>query len=89
MKIADIHKESNDVYGSPRITVELEAGDEVVSEKTDAKIMRLLGIDGISPRAFKVRTTVVDPFASFPDDMVQRQFDQGVLMPSGHRTSPI
>lgn len=79
VKIAHIHKDSGGVYGSPRITVELEAGGEVISEKTVASIMRSLGIVGISPRTFKIRTTVVDPFASFPDDLVQRQFDQGRL----------
>lgn len=79
VKITEIHKQSNGVYGSPRIAVELRALGEVISENTVARIMRSLGIAGISPRTFKVRTTVVDPFASFPDDLVRRQFDQGRL----------
>jgi putative transposase len=79
VKILSIHQESQGVYGPPRITAELHDRGEVITEKTVAKIMRSLGVSGISPRTFKVRTTVIDPFASFPDDLVQCQFDQGRL----------
>ncbi|MGQ4601646.1 IS3 family transposase [Nocardia sp. R6R-6] len=77
VKILDVHADSDGTYGSPRITDELRERGETVSYKTVAKIMAEIGIEGISPRTFKVRTTVVDPGASFPPDLVARAFDQG------------
>jgi putative transposase len=77
VKIIDHHRDSGGVYGSPRITADLRAAGERVSEKTVAKIMSEIGLAGISPLTFKVGTTVVDPTASFPADLVERRFDQG------------
>jgi putative transposase len=77
VKILDVHTESDGTYGSPRITTELRERGETVNEKTIAAIMAEIGIEGISPRTFRVRATVADPAASFPPDRVRRRFDQG------------
>lgn len=77
VKITQAHQDSRGTYGSPRITAELRERGEVVTAKTVAKIMADIGLEGISPRTFKVKTTVVDPTASFPPDLVDRHFDRG------------
>ncbi|NKY25890.1 IS3 family transposase [Nocardia gamkensis] len=66
VKILDVHAESAGTYGSPRITAESRERGETVNAKTVAAIMAEIGIEGLSPRTFEVRTTVVDPAASFP-----------------------
>jgi putative transposase len=77
VKIATIYDSSSGVYGAPRVTAELREGGDRVTEKTVASIMAAHGLAGISPRTFKVSTTVVDPSALMPPDLVNRQFDQG------------
>ncbi|WP_143022996.1 IS3 family transposase [Lentzea jiangxiensis] len=58
------------------MTAELRDQGEVVSAKTVTKVMAGIGSEGISPRTFKVSTTTADPSASFPPDLVEREFDQ-------------
>ncbi|WP_010188438.1 IS3 family transposase, partial [Corynebacterium aurimucosum] len=52
-KIHQIWKDSDEVYGAPRITAELAERYRIsLNRKTVAKRMRMMGIEGISPRAF-------------------------------------
>jgi putative transposase len=72
-KIINFHKISSGTYGAPRITLDLREGGERVSRNTVAARMTSLGIVGVSPRLFKV-TTNPDPAATFPEDLVNREF---------------
>ena len=79
VRILASHKESNGTYGARRITSELAEMGDAVSHNTVATRMRELGIEGISPRSFKVTTTVQDPNVTYPPDLVERKFEQGRL----------
>ncbi len=79
VKITQAHKDSGGTYGSPRVTAELRDQGEVVSAKDRRQGHGRYRNRGHQPRTFKVGTTVVDPAASFPPDLVEREFDQGRL----------
>jgi putative transposase len=73
VKIIGFHRASGGTYGSPRITTDLHEAGELVSRNTVAVRMADLGIVGVSPRLFKV-TTQPDPTATYPADLVKRDF---------------
>ncbi|MDK4305068.1 IS3 family transposase [Corynebacterium pseudodiphtheriticum] len=73
-------KDSDGVYGALRITAELGERYQIsVNRKTVAKRMRLVGIEGISPRAFVPVTTIQAKRKSALPDLVRRMFDTGEL----------
>ncbi len=79
VKIRQFHLESDQVYGSPRITADLREAGETVSAKTVAKLMAANGIVGISPRKFTPVTTVAGLVDAHIPDLVCRDFDRGRL----------
>ncbi|RUP79928.1 IS3 family transposase, partial [Corynebacterium propinquum] len=78
-KIHEIWEDSDEVYGAPRITAELAEDGVYVNRKTVAKRMRMMGIEGISPRAFVPVTTIQSRRKSTLPDLVKRLCDQGQL----------
>jgi putative transposase len=72
------HAGSDGVYGAPRVTADLRAAGHRVTRKTVARLMAGLGLQGISPRPWRV-TTVHDAKARPHPDLVSRVFDTGEL----------
>jgi putative transposase len=62
-------------YGAPRIHAELrEAHGVRVGRKRVARLMRQLGLEGVSRRGKRRRTTIPDPAAAPAPDLVARRF---------------
>ena len=59
-KILLIWGGSGETYGYPRIHAELQAAGERVSRKRVARLMKDLGIQGVTRRRFKTATTKKD-----------------------------
>jgi putative transposase len=73
--IRRIHQGSRETYGVPRIHAELEDEHGVrVAPKRVAKLMRRLGIQGVSRRGKRPVTTTPKQPAPSVDDLVRRQF---------------
>ena len=73
-KILLIWGGSRETYGCPRIQAELQAAGERVSRKRVARLMRDLGIHGVTRRRFKTATTKKDSKARPAPDLVNRNF---------------
>jgi putative transposase len=71
-RISDIHAASHGTYGAPRVHVELAANGVRVARKRIARLMRELGLQGVSRRR-SVRTTVRSDARPAPD-LVEREF---------------
>ena len=75
--IKEIWIESRRTYGCPRIHAALRAEGVRVSRKRAARLMRELGIQGVTRRRFKTGTTKRDADAKPAPDLVNRDFSAG------------
>ena len=57
LKIAAVHQQSRQTYGSPRITIELRAQGEQIGRHRVARLMRQAGLRGRQKRRYRVCTT--------------------------------
>ena len=72
-RIREIHARSDGTYGAPRIHEELKEQGIHVGRKRVARLLRLAGLHGVSPRR-RYRTTQKDPAARPHEDLVDRNF---------------
>src|SRR6266508_2917327 len=73
--IVQIYDGSHQTYGAVRVNDELREDHDVrVGRKRVARLMRELGLQGVSRRGKKPRTTVPDQTAPPAPDLVERRF---------------
>lgn len=73
--IGKIFSGSYETYGAPRVHAELRLAHGVrVGRKRVARLMRILGIEGVSRRGKRRRTTIPDPRTPPAPDLVKRRF---------------
>ena len=72
--IATVFSESRQTYGAPRVHAQLHARGVRVGKKRVARLMRQQGLEGVSRRGARRRTTISDPAAPPAPDLVKRRF---------------
>jgi len=73
-RIRQIHAESDETYGMPRVRAELRDQGMAVSRKRVARLMRKEGLQGVSRRRAYIVTTRRDERQRPAPDLVQRRF---------------
>jgi putative transposase len=74
-RIREIHRETEGIYGAPRIHSELRLGDGIaVGKKRVARLMRQLGLRGADGKQGGPRTTIRDSKRPAAPDLVDRDF---------------
>jgi putative transposase len=71
--IARVHADNYGVYGARKVWLQLNREGTEVARCTVARLMRDLGLRG-ARRGKRMRTTIADPAAARPADLVRRQF---------------
>ncbi len=73
-QIRQVHEASRGTYGSPRVTAELKAKGETVSENTVARYMRKAGVRSKIKRPFVPRTTDANHPHPVAKNLLDRDF---------------
>jgi putative transposase len=74
MAVWDQPGPGNRVYGADKIWRQLNRDGVAVARCTVERLMRALGIQGVGAPAKQPRTTVADPVAARPADLLERDF---------------
>jgi len=74
VEIARVHGENYGVYGPRKVWLALNREGIVVARCTVERLMNVLGLQGIR-RGKRWKTTVADPVADRPADLVKRRFN--------------
>ena len=85
-RIRQIHAESDETYGMPRVRAELRDQGVSVSRKRVARLMRRVGLQGVSRRRAYIVTTRRDERQRPAPDLVQRRFHRILPMRCGWPT---
>lgn len=73
-EISEIHKESHEIYGEPKITEKLKENEHVISEKTVGNYMREMHIKAHYIKPW-TRTTISKDFSKKLRNILKREFD--------------
>nr|WP_232110463.1 IS3 family transposase [Nocardia wallacei] len=73
VEISRVHRENFGVYGARKVWLQLNREGHQVARCTVERLMRELGLRGVTRGRVK-RTTIADPAAERPADLVQRKF---------------
>jgi transposase InsO family protein len=76
-RIRQIHRDSRETYGSPRVHRALEAKGVACCENTVAKLMRRAGVRAATARRFVVRTTDSRHGHAVAENALDRRFEPG------------
>jgi putative transposase len=73
-EIQRVWKENLAVYGARKVWLQLNREGHPIARCTVERLMRRLGLEGARRGGKKRRTTVADPAAARPADLVKRRF---------------
>jgi transposase-like protein len=82
-EISRVHQDNYGVYGARKVWLALNREGIPVARCTVERLMRQLGLVGISRGGATRRTTISDPAAVRPANLVERQFPRAGRMPPG------